>query len=312
MGDIFDDPFEQEKIPTAHIDIPYHKDAIGRKKENALKEGIDFGHYSLVSRIGEGGMGFVFKAVDNYNNDTVAIKILNQERVPEDQRRKFAQRFLREIIILSETPHPNLVPLRDYGEINSHIFYAMDFIEGRDLRSLIEECPLHPKDSVDMAKAIANALSVLHKKGIVHRDLKPENIMKGNKSERYVLIDLGIAKMLYAQTLTTMGKLLGTPDYMSPEQVSGLPFDERSDIYALASIHYESLCGQPPLWRHEKETMGSFFRRIREDMPEYIIGINPNVPVNLADFLQKGLAKKPEARYQSCEEYVEALEKLGI
>lgn len=278
--------------------------------ENTVKEGSTFGHYLLVSTIGRGGMGNIFKAVDQTTDEIIAIKFIREDLFGDIGKEKCIRRFLREAKVLSENKHSNLISLIDYGEVNGDYYYTMEFIGGEDLRSLLGYGPLQINKSIRMAKSIAGALLVMHEQGVIHRDVKPENIMVTDAGI-FVLIDCGIAKFMYGMpTLTSIGRLLGTPEHMSPEHAMGKPIDERSDIYSLNTALYEALCSFPPFIKKRKESIYEFLKRIVNEKPKPVIELNMMVPPGLNAIVEKGMAKDPNDRYQNCKEYIAALEEV--
>ncbi|HJP57997.1 MAG TPA: serine/threonine-protein kinase, partial [Gemmatimonadales bacterium] len=203
------------------------------------------GRYVVERELGRGGMATVYLAQDLRLGRRVAIKALR----PELAAVVGPDRFLREIHVAATLNHPNILPLHDSGEAGDVLYYVMPFVEGESLAArLRRERPLPIDDAVGIARQVALALAAAHRQGIVHRDIKPDNILLDG--ERALVADFGIAHALGGtaqEKLTTTGLIVGTPTYMSPEQIGGSPqIDGRSDIYSLGCVLYEMLVGEPP------------------------------------------------------------------
>lgn len=206
-----------------------------------------FPHYEILELIGRGGMGAVYKARQKALDRFVAVKILPLE-VSVD--RDFAERFVREAKTMARLNHPNIVSVYDFGTtIEGHLFFVMEFVEGTTLHQMIKTVGLNPAQSLEIIVAVCEALQFAHEEGVVHRDVKPANVLVDTKG-RVKVMDFGLARIdqpdaqEWGHTIT--GAVLGTPDYMAPEQKSGLRVDHRADIYSLGVMLYEMLCGQVP------------------------------------------------------------------
>jgi serine/threonine-protein kinase len=204
--------------------------------------GQTISHYKILSKLGEGGMGVVYKAEDLTLQRTVALKFLPRESVASDSDRS---RLVHEARAAAVLLHPNICPVYEIGESEGHTFIAMGYLEGRSLKERLSEGPLPVDEALRMAKEIGEGLSAAHGKGIVHRDVKPGNVMVTPEG-RAVLTDFGVAKMTGTTKLTRTGATVGTVAYMSPEQARGEGVDHRSDVWSLGVMLYEMIAGGPP------------------------------------------------------------------
>ncbi|HEV8631025.1 MAG TPA: serine/threonine-protein kinase, partial [Thermoanaerobaculia bacterium] len=211
---------------------------------NRLAEGtLIGGRYRIAGLLGFGGMGAVYRAHDELLGLDVALKVLRQEIAADHS---FLQRFHNELLTARRVTHRHVVRIHDLGEHGGMPFMTMDFIPGRSLRQvLLEEGTLDVPRSLKMVRQVAEALCEAHRQGVVHRDLKPGNILVDEQGEVYVT-DFGVARSLHAPGLTRTGEVLGTPDYLAPEQARGEKVDGRSDLYAVGLIWFEMLSGQRP------------------------------------------------------------------
>ncbi|MBW2981621.1 serine/threonine protein kinase [Candidatus Woesearchaeota archaeon] len=294
----------------------YKKRMERRKKIHYVGPGMSLQHYYIEDRIGEGRVANIFVAKDTTTGERVSIKAVRPETYIDRRRDELIERFRREAEILSEYHHPNLINLRYFGEDGRTLFYAFDYIDGRDLSELIRACKKQNKyfgqeRAVSMAITIASVLEGLHKKGIFHRDLKSENIMVEDP-DRFILIDLGYSKITEDDPhLTKLGDILGTAEFMPPEELSGKPFDARGDIYSLTTILYEALCNRTPfVLEGGNDSLINLVARKRDKKAPDIKIFNPNLDSKLNVVVMKGLEKDPEKRYQDCEEMITDLEEV--
>jgi serine/threonine protein kinase/Tol biopolymer transport system component len=277
-----------------------------------LAAGTKLGPYEVLSPLGAGGMGEVYRARDARLGREVAIKVL-PERLVEDP--DALSRFEREAKSVAALSHPNILALHDVGREGRVAYAVMELLEGETLREALSAGPLLPRRAIDYAVQVALGLAAAHEKGIVHRDLKPDNVFV-TRDERVKVLDFGLAKpgAALASTnetesptvsgYTEPGKVMGTVGYMSPEQVRGLPVDHRSDIFSFGSMLYEMLAGRRAFQRETAaETMTAI---LREEPPELSETSGP-VFASLAPVLHHCLEKKPERRFQSARDLAFAL-----
>jgi serine/threonine protein kinase/tetratricopeptide (TPR) repeat protein len=260
-----------------------------------LPKGMRLGkRYEIVQMLGEGGMGAVYKAWDLELDRLVALKVIRPELAVHEE---ILQRFKQELILARKITQKNVIRIFDLGEADSVKFITMEFIDGKDLTSLIKEKGrLSFEECADVIYQTCTALDAAHSEGVVHRDLKPQNIMV-EKSGRIIVMDFGIARtMEQGAGMTHTGALLGTPDYMSPEQVMGEHVDARSDLFTLGIIFFQLLVGQLP---YKADTIqGAMFKRTREK-PRLPVEVDQGVPVLLSDITAKCMQMDPAQRYQT-------------
>lgn len=252
-----------------------------------------FGRYDVLDRLGEGAMGVVYRARDRLMGRVVALKMLSDEFEAEAE---LHQRFQREGEAIGQLNHPNIVSVYDMGEADGHLYIAMELIEGDDLRTLIEKrVPLPIVERVRIFMQICAGLGYAHERGIVHRDVKPANIIVTTLG-RVKLLDFGLARLDSRASITRRGVILGTPDYMAPEQAQGRPIDARTDLFAAGAVLYEFLTRHKPF---RGKTLHSVLYQIISGAPEPVLTLNPEVPARLALCVHRMLAKAPEQRQQS-------------
>jgi tetratricopeptide (TPR) repeat protein/predicted Ser/Thr protein kinase len=260
-----------------------------------LSKGMRLGkRYEIVQMLGEGGMGAVYKAWDLELDRLVALKVIRPELAAHEE---ILQRFKQELILARKITQKNVIRIFDLGEADGVKFITMEFIDGKDLTSLIrEKGRLSFEECADLIFQTCTALDAAHSEGVVHRDLKPQNIMV-EKSGRIIVMDFGIARtMEQGAGMTSTGALLGTPDYMSPEQVMGEHVDSRSDLFTLGIIFYQLLVGQLP---YKADTIqAAMFKRTREKS-KLPAEVDPGVPALLSDITAKCMQMEPAQRYQS-------------
>ena len=258
--------------------------------------------YEILQLLGQGGMGAVYKAKDLELDRVVALKVIRPE-VAYDPL--MLQRFKQELLLARQITHRNVIRIFDLGEAGGLKFITMEFIEGQDLRSLMtEKGRLSPEEAVGIIEQVCLALEAAHSEGVVHRDLKPQNIML-DRQGRAAVMDFGIARSVESGGMTQTGMLVGTPDYMSPEQVMGEHVDVRSDLFTLGVILYELLTGAMP---YKSDTVqASMFKRTRE-LPKPPIAVDPAIPQALSDITARCLQIDPALRYQSAREILADLQ----
>ncbi len=253
-----------------------------------------YGRYEIIEQIGKGAMGVVYKAHDPQINRMVALKVLREDRVTSED---FVQRFLREAMAIGRLSHPNIVTVYDIGSDNGTVYIAMEFLEGSPLNEAIRERKPDAQWIAGIAVQLAESLAYAHSKGIVHRDIKPSNIIL-TPSDQVKITDFGIAHIEDPDMTqqTHAGQILGTPVYMSPEQVAGSKLDGRSDLYSLSVILYEITVGRRP---YSGENITAIFRAITQDNPASPSEADPGVPKTLSALIMKGMHKDIGARFQT-------------
>ena len=260
------------------------------------------GNFRIVGEIGAGGMAVIYKAVQESLNRTVAIKALKTS-VSLDSH--IAVRFEREALSMATLQHENILHIYDFQQLGGALFIIMEFVEGIDLYDLLAKCRILPIDvAAIIAMQVARALDYAHYRGIIHRDIKPANIMIA-KSGGVKLMDFGIARDPSFGDLTEQGTGLGTPSYMSPEQILGDRLDFRSDIFSLGVVLYQMVCGSKPFIGDEEK---SVLHKIRHDKHPSPRRLNPQVPRELERILAQCMHKERADRYPSTQDLVIALE----
>jgi serine/threonine protein kinase/tetratricopeptide (TPR) repeat protein len=270
--------------------------------------GDRLGHYTVVSLLGMGGMGAVYRATDTTLGRDVALKVLPPDMAADRER---LERFRHEARVVAALSHPNIVTLYSVEHADGTHFLTMELVQGRTLDVLMAERPLPIDHVAEIARQIAEAVASAHNTGIVHRDLKPANVVVDD-SGRAKVLDFGLAKTGPARVgadsptvqLTRLGTLVGTPTYMSPEQVKGLDVDHRSDIFSLGVMLYEMVTGNRPFHgRSDAELASSILR----DTPPPVTDARPSAPTELACVIRRCLEKEPSARIASMTEVADAL-----
>src|ERR1700749_4340767 len=258
--------------------------------------------FEIVSLLGQGGMGAVYKARDTELERLVAIKLIRPELASHPE---ILRRFKQELILAREVTHRNVIRIFDLGQAQGIKFITMEFVEGRDLRGLIhEKGKLTVDEAVPIILQISAALDAAHTAGVVHRDLKPQNVMS-DKDGRVYVMDFGIARSLESQGMTQTGALMGTPEYMSPEQAKGEKVDARADLFALGIIFYEVLTGISPF--KAETAMAMMFKRTQEKATP-LVQLDLGIPGVISDIVAKCLEIKPAERYQTGREVINDLE----
>ncbi len=268
----------------------------------AISPGTRVGNYEIVGELGAGGMGEVYRARDTKLNREVALKALPAEMARDPQR---LARFQREARSVAALNHPNIVTIFSVEEAEGVHFLTMELIEGAPLGKLIPAGGLPPAQIVEIAHAMAEALAAAHEKGIIHRDLKPANVMM-TKDGRVKVLDFGLAKetrqpgpddaTLSSPDRTQAGTVMGTPAYMSPEQIAGKPLDHRSDIFSLGVLLYEMATGRRPFQGHSSAELASSILR---DSPSLVSQVRPGLSPEVAQIVRRCLEKEPNRRIQT-------------
>ncbi len=261
--------------------------------------GTEIDGFIIGQRVAEGGMGSVYQAFRPGSAEPFAIKILLPEYTGDHEYR---QRFEREAALMQSLQHPNIVPIRHFGEGNGMMYFTMRLIRGPSLFELLRRQQFSTATAWQIINPIAQALDYAHQRQIVHRDIKPANVLTepiqlaGTRVLQVYLADFGLSKISGMATLTQSGITLGTPHYMSPEQVMGAKLSPQSDVYSLAILAYEMLLGQLPF--HTGQPSQVALKQLKEK-PPLPSCLNPDFPIPVENVLMKALAKKPTDRFES-------------
>jgi serine/threonine-protein kinase len=263
------------------------------------------GTYRLTDLIGSGGYADVYLARDLRTNTIVAVKILHSHVARDPD---IAARFGREASLARRLQTPHVARVLDAGQdAASPPFMVMELVQGLTVAELIRRHgPFPIPEAVDIVDQLLSALGSAHALGIVHRDVKPQNLMI-DAERRLKVLDFGIARVVGAGTMTALGHLLGTPEYMAPEQLEGRPIDHRADLYAAGAVLYQLLSGRPPYLRYADADIWELIRRVRTEPPPPIARLRPELPLALAEVVERAMAKDPDRRYQSAYEMRHAL-----
>ena len=265
------------------------------------------GAYRLISPLGAGGMGEVWRAEDTRLQRQVAIKILS-DHIANDPEWK--ARFLREARTIAQLNHPNIATIYAIEQEGEKFFIAMELIEGESLTNIFARGPMEPREAVRIIRQVAEALEEAHGKGIVHRDIKPDNVIVSRRNAK--VLDFGIAKQIGGKketaALTQGGMIVGTPYYMSPEQALGKPLDHRSDLFSLGVVLYEALAGHRPF---SGETMTETMMHIIMTEPPAIGAVAPAVPRGLREIVARCLQKHPDRRFGGAGELIDAFDRIN-
>ena len=258
--------------------------------------------YEVLSLLGEGGMGAVYKARDIELNRLVAFKVIRPEL---SGNRAILDRFKQELILATQVTHKNVVRIYDLGEAEGLRFITMEYVEGDDLRTILHQrTKLPPHEAAEYVEQICRALDAAHSVGVIHRDLKPQNIMV-DKTGRLLVMDFGLAKTLEGDRMTQTGAMVGTMEYMSPEQALAGPLDQRSDLFSLGLIFYELLTGQTPF--HAESALASLIKRTQERVVP-VSELESTIPPELSQIVSRCLERDVKLRYQTAMELLADLE----
>ena len=258
--------------------------------------------YQVLKELGRGGMGIVFQAHDKQLNEQVAIKILSPLLSTDKDA---LQRLQREVSSARRVTHPNVIRIHDISELNGLHFVSMEFFHGMNLKEYIKKSgALSLMHGFNIVAHICDGLEAAHRQGVVHRDLKSQNIII-NAADQIKIIDFGLARSAHLEGLTATGLIMGTPEYMAPEQVAGKKVDERADIYSLGIILYEVFTGHVPFTGESAIAVG--FMQLKEEPPAPCL-VNPNLPSSLEHVILKALHKEPLQRYRTVTELKMELE----
>lgn len=280
-------PLEFSEGPTKTIQM---------KTGELVRGSLFAGRYEIIEKLGQGGMGSVHRAFDQKVGEEVALKVLNPEIAADEE---IIGRFRNELSLARKIIHKNVCRLFDLHESEGALFITMEYVAGEDLQNFIKRSgSLAISKAVSVARQIFEGLAEAHKLGVIHRDLKPRNIMIDRAGNAHIM-DFGIARSLRTGGITKTGTIIGTPEYMSPEQLDGREADERSDIYALGVIQYEMLTGQRPF---KADSALSLALKHKTEVPQDPRALNPQIPESLGRLILKCLEKDTAKRYQRAEE----------
>jgi serine/threonine protein kinase/Flp pilus assembly protein TadD len=260
--------------------------------------------YKIVEKLGEGGMGVVYKAKDMRLDRTVALKFLPPELTSDKEAKK---RFIQEAKAAAALDHPNICTVYEVDESDGQTFIAMSYIEGQSLKDKIRDGPLDADEAKDIAIQVAEGLKEAHDKGIIHRDIKPANIMLADKGQAKIT-DFGLAKLSWGADLTKPATIMGTVAYMSPEQARGEEVDHRTDIWSLGAMLYEMLSGERPFQKTQEQVL---IYAILNDKPTPLSLLRSEVPTHIEHVIEKALAKKAEKRYQNVDDLIQDLKQTS-
>jgi serine/threonine protein kinase len=258
--------------------------------------GSTISHYKIVAKLGEGGMGVVYKAEDTTLERTVALKFLAAHLLNDEEAKAAAA-----------LDHANICTVHEIAEVDGKTFLAIAFLKGETLEERIAQEPLSLKDALDIARQVADGLEAAHEAAIVHRDIRPANIMVEAKG-RVTIMDFGLARLTEASRLTKLDTAMGTVAYMSPEQAQGMTVDSRSDLWSLGCVLYEMVSGQRPFQGQYDQAL--LYKIVHEE-PAALTGLRTGVPVELELLGSKCLAKDREDRFQSAKEIMVDLRTLS-
>jgi eukaryotic-like serine/threonine-protein kinase len=247
------------------------------------------GRYELEKLVGSGGMSNVFRAHDRLLERTVALKILHEQYTRDED---YVERFRREARAVAQLAHPNIVTVIDRGEQEGRQFIVFEYVDGENLKELSNRGPLEVREAIRLALQIARALSFAHERGLVHRDVKPQNVLL-NEDGQAKVTDFGIARSLDVHGVTQTGTVLGTSDYIAPEQARGQKVDPKTDIYSLGVVLYELLSGEVPF--SGDNFVAVAMRHVNEPVPS-VLERRPDCPVRLDLAIQRAMSKDPEDR----------------
>ena len=277
---------------------------VNHPSSNTLQSGQTISHYRIIEKLGEGGMGIVFKAEDCNLGRMVALKFLAPHAMEDHDSQA---RFLREAKAAAALDHPNVCTVYEIGEAEGRVFLAMALVEGDRVSDRIAKRPLEVREALDVAIQTAQGLQAAHEKGIVHRDIKSSNLMI-NRQGQVKIMDFGIALLADRTRLTHSAMIVGTPGYLSPEQAQRRHADPRSDIWSLGIVIYEMVTGRQPFQADRDEAV---IHSIIYDAHEPVTALRAGIPMELDRIIAKALAKNPDDRYQHADELLVDLRNLA-
>lgn len=291
-------------LPSAEDAQPSFTKTIETPLEELTRGSLFAGRYEIIEELGRGGMGAVYRAEDKKAKEEIALKLIKPEIAAQ---KKTIERFRSELTTARKIRHKNICGMYDLGEDQGTYYITMEYVPGEDLKSFIRRSKrLSIPNAVSLAKQISEGLSEAHSQGVVHRDLKPSNIMIDKEGSARIM-DFGIARTLKARGVTGAGVVIGTPEYMPPEQADAKDVDQRSDIYSLGVIMYEMVTGQLPF---AGDTALNIAIKHKTEIPEDPNTHNAQIPDDLSRLILKCLEKEKDKRYQNAEELRSALDHI--
>ena len=262
------------------------------------------GRYEIIEELGRGEMGVVYKAHDPLIDRFVAIKTIDLQQLGDKEKDEYKARFYQEAKAAGRLNHPNIITIYDLGRKEDIAYIAMELMEGPELQNIVEENqPLSIMEKLDIAFQVAAGLAYAHEHGVVHRDIKPSNIMV-LRGKHVKIADFGIAKMESSLWSTQANKIIGSPLYMSPEQIQSHSITTRSDIFSFGIVLYQMITGKLPFYG---DNINSVMYQIVNEEPKVPSSLNPAIPDTLDRIVAKCLAKKPDDRYQNADELLSDL-----
>jgi serine/threonine protein kinase/Flp pilus assembly protein TadD len=270
--------------------VKFRKDTIIAKK------------YKIIEKLGEGGMGVVYKAKDTRLDRTVALKFLPPELTRDEEAKK---RFIQEAKAAAALNHPHICTIYEIDQADDQTFISMEYIEGQSLKDKLKSSPLNIDEAKNIALQVAEGLGEAHEKGIIHRDIKPANIMLSEKGKAKIT-DFGLAKLSWGLDLTKPATIIGTVAYMSPEQAKGEDINHRTDIWSLGAMLYEMIAGKRPFKNKQEQAL---IYAILNEEPESLASVRLDIPEYIALVVQRALEKDVNKRYQNIQEMVKNLKK---
>src|SRR5438094_3330660 len=277
------------------------RSGISLAKLQAVVGELIAGRYELEKLVGSGGMSNVFRAHDRLLERTVALKILHEQYTRDED---YVERFRREARAVAQLAHPNIVTVIDRGEQDGRQFIVFEYVDGRNLKELTARGPLPIDEAIRLTLQVAHALSFAHERGPGHRDVKPQNVLLKEDGQAEVT-DFGIARSLDVHGVTQTGTVLGTSDYIAPEQARGQKVDPKTDIYSLGVVLYELLCGEVPF--SGDNFVAVAMRHVNEPVPS-VLERRPDCPARLDLVIQRAMSKDPADRFASMDELIVELE----
>lgn len=277
------------------VHVGHIKTAMARLQRDTIKDEVQIPGYRILSKIGDGGLGTVYKAKQLTMNRNVALKVLHPKWLSDEE---FPQRFLLEARMVGKMSHPNLLQIYDVSQVGKYLYFSMEYINGPSVEDIIDsEGALPPLIVINIILQVIDALEYIQDFDVVHRDVKPANVLLTTNGVAK-LGDFGFLKSKYDESIQTDGQVLGTPDYIAPEQAMGQETDFRADIYSLGVTMYHMLVGELPY----SGSVSTIIRKHIDEKPEPVEKKIPTVPKSLSAIVNKMMEKKPGNRYSSYHE----------